>query len=235
MTKQRRARRARPAAVRQRRGARRVTARHSLPTAASPGIPPTPVPGATPERASAAPDKKPTYLEAVATYEQGVAALQRREFSVAAQRFREVLERYPEERELHERARLYLRVCERQLEPREPAGPRTPEERVFAATLALNAGREDEAAEHLTQVLTEDPAHGTAHYMLAIVHARKGDAAQALSHLARAVELDPDHRALARREADFDGLRQDPAFQALVEPPGDRAEARRTPRRRRTR
>jgi tetratricopeptide (TPR) repeat protein len=174
-------------------------------------------------------------LEAVATYERGVAALQRREFALAAERFREVLERYPEERELHERARLYLRVCERQLERREPAVPQTPEERIFAATLAINAGRDDEAFEHLTRAVSEDPANGSGHYMLAIVLARRGDTSQALEHLKRAIELDPEHRALARREADFDTLRGDEAFRALVEPAAPKGAGRRAPKRRRLR
>ena len=54
----------------------------------------------------------------------------------------------PRRRELHERVRLYLNVCDRHMTPR-AASPSTPEERVFAATLAVNAGNYDEALEHL--------------------------------------------------------------------------------------
>ncbi len=227
MSKQRRAARARTARPRRRRKVRVSTPPRRPPAAVALSPPP---PAAGP-----AVDKKPSYLEAVATYERGVAALQQRAFGVAAERFREVLDRYPDERELHERARLFLRVCERELERRQPVEPRTPEERLFAATLALNAGRDEEAFGHLTQATADDPANGTAHYMLAIVLVRRGDAAGALDHLARAIELDAEHRLLARREADFDGLRDDPAFQALVEPPVARPAGRRVPRRPRPR
>lgn len=164
------------------------------------------------------PEKKSTYIEAVAVYERGVAALQRRDFSAAAARFREVLERYPDERELHERARLYLRVCERELQRQEPT-PQTAEERIYAATLALNAGRDDEASGHLSRAVADDPSNGTAHYMLAVVLARRGDRANAVARLRQAVELDAENRALARRDQDFDSLREDEAFRQIVEAP----------------
>ncbi len=60
-------------------------------------------------------------------YERGLQALQRRDFAAAADALRNVIERYPDERELLERARLYLKVCERELEPKEPA-PKTADE-----------------------------------------------------------------------------------------------------------
>ena len=93
------------------------------------------------------PSRKPTYHEAVALYERGLQALQRHDFGAAADALRMVIERYPDERELLERARLYLKVCERELTPRETA-PRTAEERVYAATVALNAGDETPGRNH---------------------------------------------------------------------------------------
>ena len=103
------------------------------------GSVPRPPPAAPP-----APARKPTYHEAVALYERGLQAFQRRDFAAAANALRSVIEQYPDERELLERARLYLKVCERELEPKEPV-PRTADEWVYAATVALNAGHESMA------------------------------------------------------------------------------------------
>jgi Tfp pilus assembly protein PilF len=149
-------------------------------------------------------------------YEHGVGALQRHDFRVAAERFREVLQRFPEERELHDRARLYLRVCDRELQRNEPT-PQTFEERLYAATLALNSGRDAEALWHLTEALAEDPQSGNVHYMLAAVHARRGASAAALLHLRQAVALDPETRSVARRDPDLDGLRDTDEFRGLVD------------------
>ena len=89
--------------------------------------------------AGVAPIPRAGHLEAVALYEEGVAALQAHEFSRASALLRSVLSRYPEERELHERVRLYLNICERHMAP-QAASPSTPEERVFAAARNTRRG-----------------------------------------------------------------------------------------------
>src|SRR5262245_57764975 len=180
-------------------------------SAVKPALPPAPVPAPP-----APPPRKPTYHEAVAMYERGLQALQRRDFAASAEALRSVIERYPDERELLERARLYLKVCERELEPKEPA-PKTADEWVYAATVALNAGDEGTTIRHLQRALTEDARHDHAHYMMSVVAARRGDAVTALDHLRQAVSLNPDNRSLARQDPELESLRDDAAFRAVVE------------------
>ena len=71
--------------------------------------------------APAPPPRRPAFYEALAVYETGVRALQRHDFQAAANSLRSVIQGYPGERELVERARLYLQVCERET-ARRPAG-----------------------------------------------------------------------------------------------------------------
>ena len=149
-------------------------------------------------------------------YERGLQALQRRDFAASADALRLVIERYPDERELLERARLYLKVCERELEPKEPA-PKTADEWVYAATVAMNAGDEATALRHLQRALTEDARHDHAHYMMAVVATRRSDAGTALDHLRQAVTLNPENRSLARQDPELESLREDGAFKAIVE------------------
>jgi tetratricopeptide (TPR) repeat protein len=175
-------------------------------------------PAASSSTAIAAPARKPTYHEAVALYERGLQALQRRDFAAAADALRSVIQQYPDERELLERARLYLKVCERELEPREPA-PRTADEWVYAATVALNAGNEALALQHLQRALAENPRHDHAHYMMAVASARRADLAASLQHLHRAVALNQENRALARQDPDLEALRVDPTFREVLESP----------------
>jgi tetratricopeptide (TPR) repeat protein len=150
---------------------------------------------------------RPGHLEAVALYEEGVAALQAHEYSRASTLLRSVLSRYPEEREVHERVRLYLNVCERHMAPR-AVSPSTPEERVFAATLAVNAGNYDEALVQLRAASSESPDHDHALYMLASVLALRDQVDEAVPLLLRAIELNPDNRSLARHDPDLEALRQ---------------------------
>jgi Tfp pilus assembly protein PilF len=161
-------------------------------------------------------------------YERGLQALQRRDFAASAEALRTVIERYPDERELLERARLYLKVCERELEPKEPA-PKTADEWVYAATVALNAGDEANALRHLQRALGEDSRHDHAHYMMAVASARRSDSASALDHLRQAVALNPENRSLARQDPDLEGLRDEPAFRAALETPASDAAGRPAP------
>jgi len=162
------------------------------------------------------PPKRTSYVEALATYERGIEALQRRDFAGAAELLRVVLDRYPEERELHERARLYLKVCERQTGPA-PAPPRTIADRIYAATVALNAGKPDDAYSLLQGVLREEPEHDHAEYMMAVTQSARGDTADAINHLRRAIELNAENRSLAAQEPELEALRDNEQFRQALE------------------
>ena len=97
------------------------------------------------------------------------------------------------------------------------ASPSTPEERVFAATLAVNAGNYDEALEHLRPASSEAPDHDHALYMLASVLALRDEVDEAVPLLLRAIELNPDNRALARHDPDLEALRQFDSVRAALE------------------
>jgi len=171
---------------------------------------------------SPGPPRRSTYIEAVALYERGLEALQRHDYNGAADMLEAVLRQYPEEKELHERVRLYLSICRRQATPRETA-PQTVDERLYASTLALNGGQYDQAIAHLRLVRDEDPDNDHALYMLAVAHAQRGEHAEAIAHLERAIALNPENRALARRDPDLDPLHDDETFrQALDTPPAPR-------------
>jgi tetratricopeptide (TPR) repeat protein len=174
--------------------------------------------------------RKPGFYEAVAVYERGVQALQRHDFQAAAGFFRTVLDRYPEERELLERARLYLRVCERETS-RQPAAPKTAAERVYAATVAINAGDHSAALDHLQRALGEDPDSDHAHYIMAVALGMRGRVDEALDHLRLAIGLNPENRGLARQDPDLDAIRDHGNFRDVLDTPP--APNRRRPARRR--
>jgi tetratricopeptide (TPR) repeat protein len=194
--------------------------------AAAPLHPQVPA-SAAPTPGEASPKRRETYFEAVALYEKGLEALQRHAYQQAANLLESVLRLYPEERELHERVRLYLNICRRQATQRETA-PQTIDERLYAATLSINGGQYDQAIAHLRLVRDEDPDNDHAIYMLAVAHAQRDEHAEAVAHLERAIALNPENRALARNDPDLEPLRDDDAFRAALEAPlGSRLAGRR--------
>ena len=199
--------------------ASRSPVRRSRPVQASEAPRPAPAPAAAPRRS--------TYIDAVAVYERGLEALQRHDYQAARDLLESVLRQYPDERELHERVRLYLIICRRQAALRE-ATPQTIEERLYASTLAINGGRYGEAISHLRLVRDEDPDNDYALYMLAVAHAQRAEHAEAVAHLERAIALNPENRGLARHDSDLEPLRGDERFRlALERGPGPRADRQR--------
>ena len=167
------------------------------------------------------PPKPPTrsaYAEAVLTYERAMLALQAKRYRDAAHLLKTVIATYPDEKELLERAQLYLRVCERHLAPLD-ATPKTPEERVYAATLAINAGDSERAVALLMSAIAQDPANDRAEYMLGVALAIRGNHAAAVTHLERAVALNPETRNLIVKEADLEALHHNDAIVALLSAP----------------
>jgi len=155
------------------------------------------------------------YAKALRLYEKGLKAIQRKNYEAAATAFRQLVDQFPQERELHERARLYLNVCERERSPKTKP-PRKVNDRILAATLALNRRCPEEAVVLLRTSAESHPKDDRLQYLLALAHALQNDAQTAASHLTKAIALNPENRIQAFQEPDFDNIRTaQPFLEAL--------------------
>jgi Flp pilus assembly protein TadD len=78
------------------------------------------------------------------------------------------------------------------------------------------SGRIDLAIEALEEALSVDSSDALVHYNLACYWSLAGNKRHALSYLARSFDLKEDYRSLVATEPDFDAIRSDPSFQALM-------------------
>lgn len=156
--------------------------------------------------------------EALDLFERGMAALQRHAYERASEAFGALMQSQTGERPLLDRARVYLELCDRELR-RRPVAPATSEERLTAATLALNNGNDKEAERLAKIVLVDDPRQDLAAYLLAAIEARRGHGDAAMTRLQQAIDLNPGSRAQARHDEDFAALQDLEAFRSLTEPP----------------
>jgi tetratricopeptide (TPR) repeat protein len=147
-------------------------------------------------------------------YDRGVSALQKKKLDEAERNFTDLIQKYPEERELVDRARVYLSVIERQKREAAPTLSE-PEDFYYAAVLEKNRGNVAEAIEHLKRAAKKN-GNGRVDFLLACCYAQTGETDTALAHLKRAIEEDKSNRILARHDSDFDLLRETPAFQELL-------------------
>jgi tetratricopeptide (TPR) repeat protein len=92
----------------------------------------------------------------------------------------------------------------------------SPWERNAPALAHFGTGEYDKAVEALEQLLAETPEDAGVLYNLACAESLTGERQEALSHLKRATELDPDFRAMAKKDSDFDAIRDDPEFSSAV-------------------
>jgi tetratricopeptide (TPR) repeat protein len=147
-------------------------------------------------------------------FDRGVAALQKKKFEEAERNFVDLIQKYPEEKELVDRARVYRAVCERQKKAANPALIE-PEDFYYAAVLEKNRGNVSEAIDHLKRAARKNGG-GRVDFLLACCYAQIGDSVTALEHLRQAIEEDQRHRVLARHDRDFDPVRDSPGFQDLL-------------------
>jgi tetratricopeptide (TPR) repeat protein len=156
--------------------------------------------------------------DAVRLFDQGMQALQRHQYQRAAEHFRAILAQFSVERGLCDRSQVYLALCERELR-RTPTSLTTIEERLTAATAALNDDDEAAAEALAKQVLADAPQQDLAMYLMAAVAARRGDQDGAIEWLERAIRVGPELRAQARHDEDFAELRGLDAFHRLLDLP----------------
>lgn len=174
----------------------------------------TPVTPGAPKKALTLKDLSRSTENARKEYDRGVAALQRRKIEEAERHFLELTQKYPEEKELVDRARVYIAVCERQKNAA-AASLSEPEDFYYAAVLEKNRGNVDEAIEHLKRAARKNGG-GKVDFLLACCYAQRGESGSALEHLRRAIGEDQRNRILARHDRDFDPVRDTPEFQELL-------------------
>jgi tetratricopeptide (TPR) repeat protein len=121
------------------------------------------------------------------------------------------------ERDIANRAQLHLAMCDRRLQ-RTTVNLGSAEDYYNYGVALINSRNLPEARAHLEKALEMSPAADHVHYALALAQALSGDMANAQQNLKRAIELEPRNRLIARQDADFAPLANQPPLDALLYP-----------------
>lgn len=166
------------------------------------------------------PPRKPTpeevaYREALTQFEKAVNFFSQSEFSKA----RAILERLTAApaRDLAERARVYLKICQQRL-AHSSVQLKTAEDLYNYAVRMANQGDLPTAEQSLNRALKLAPKSDYIYYALATTQALMGNPEVALGHLAKAIELNERNRYLAQNDPDFSSLSEDPRFTEMIYP-----------------
>ncbi|HUB78677.1 MAG TPA: tetratricopeptide repeat protein [Bryobacteraceae bacterium] len=161
---------------------------------------------------AAAPVHSPSQFS---NFEAGMKLFHARQFKEARELFLQAT-RGPE-RDVANRAGLHLAMCDRRLQ-QITVSLGSAEEYYNYGVALINSRNLGEARAHLEKALEMSPSADHIHYALALAQALSGDLTNAQQNLKRAIELEPRNRLIARQDADFAPLANQPPFDALIYP-----------------
>lgn len=167
-------------------------------------------------RRNAATDRR--LSQALELFEKAVKALAKKDYERARDHLDNLISSHPEARDILERARAYRALCDRALEKRPPFRPKTFEELLNYGVYLHNRGEFHEALKYFHQAAEIHPRNEHVLYCIAAASARSGDTAAAIKALRSAISVSPASRAQARSDSDFDPIREEDEFVALVYP-----------------
>lgn len=161
--------------------------------------------------------KKDDYERALSAYGEAMHQFRHHHLDKAEKLFRAFIENFSVEKELVDRARIYLSIIEEKKTDRKETIPlKTFDDYCFAGVYKINSGAYDEALKILERALERFPGEGKFYYLKAIVHSRKNEPDACLENLKKAIQLDKFYRTIAQNEADFQPLWEDKKFKLIT-------------------
>jgi len=167
------------------------------------------------KKAAAASDRRSA--QAVELFEKAMKALGKRDYEKAQEHLSSLLASHSEERDISERARLFLGLCQRSLEKRPAFKPKTFDDLLSYGVLLHNRGEFADALRLFSQAAEMHPKDEHALYCMAAAAAQSGDVAGALKSLRAAIQANPASRAQARVDTDFDPIRENEEFMEVLD------------------
>ncbi len=152
---------------------------------------------------------------ALGQLEKSIKLIYSKDFKKARTELKALIESHPTEPEILARARTYLQICDR-----EEASHRKPvignDQLYTLGVLEHNHGNYESAISYFRQSLEKNSNADHVYYSLAASYALKGDLAEALRNLQKAVELNEENRIFAKNDADFTQLYGQKEFSELI-------------------
>lgn len=158
----------------------------------------------------------PKLVQVMKAYDEAMRHFNQQNFRRAREAFEKVLA--GPSRELAERARVHLAICEQRLRQPAPVRLRSADDHYHYAVSQINVGNYEAARAHLERAVKAAPKADYVLYALASVAALTGEPDDALKFLSQAIKLRPENRYHARNDADFRSLEDDPRLQELLYP-----------------
>jgi len=159
--------------------------------------------------------KRDAYEKSLAAYGQAIKIFRKGDFAKAQELFKAFLEKHPEEKELVDRAKIYLSLTESRLD-KESIQLKTFEDYYQYGVYKLNQEDYDQALKLLIKAKEKEPKEGKIPYLMSLIYSQMGDVEKCLEALKEAVHLDKFYGILAQNETAFESIWEDKKFKVIT-------------------
>ena len=165
---------------------------------------------------AAAPAHQQNAQQQLAAFEAAMRYFHGRKFGDARREFDKAA--LGPERDVAQRARLHISMCDSRLQKEQPPALGSSEDYYNYAVALINVRKLHDARAHLERGLEIAPESDSLHFAMALAKALGGDYSGAYEHLRRSIEIEPRNRLLARQDSDFAPFANQSPFDSLLYP-----------------
>ena len=153
-------------------------------------------------------------------YSQAIEVFRKKDYKKAFELFDKIIEKYKDSesysvQEYIGKSKVYYSVCDSKLNPVK-IELTSDEDYLNEGIFNLNKGDFDKAIEYLEKVKNKKDKKAFVNYLLSIIYNKKEDLEKSLDLLKKAIEEDDFYKILAYNEPDFENLKENEDFLALV-------------------
>ena len=158
--------------------------------------------------------KKDDYQKALATYSQAMKSFRKKE-DKACELLKDFVAKYSSEKELVDRAQIYLIICEGRKQ-KAKVSLKAFEDYYQYGIYKMNQGEYEEALKLFQKAQDKEPKEGKVPYLMATIYCLTGKQEECLDSLKKAVHLDKFFKILANNESNFTDIKEDKRFKLIT-------------------
>lgn len=156
-----------------------------------------------------------SYEKTLSAYGQAVKAFRRGECKKATDYFAVFIEKHPAEKELVDRAKIYMKICEDKAK-KDVIALKDFDDYYEMGVYRMNQGAYEEALKLLHKALEIDSGEGKIIYLIGKVHYLMGDKDKFLDNLKSAIQVDKTFKVFAQNDLDIDDMKDNKKFKLIT-------------------
>ncbi|MGB8952877.1 MAG: tetratricopeptide repeat protein [Candidatus Aminicenantales bacterium] len=161
--------------------------------------------------------KKDEYQKALSIYSDAMKEFRKGKFDRVSEILRNFLEKHTAEKELVDRARIYLAISEQRAKTEKDVVPlKTLDDYYQYGVYKMNGGDLEEALKLFEKAEKMNPDEPKIIYLMADLLCQKGQHEASLEYLKKAIQMDKFFKILAQNETDFEPLWEDKRFKLIT-------------------